>query len=122
MFLEGLYREDLPMKYICCSIQGLNTQYTLRRIQSTQTNIHLTHMFQSSYLSRISQIIFMEKKLSWGELLGNLGKFWRNFGTYWEILRKFGKFCHSLRAFMWRKIEPKGSFVEKNDKYEVYIF
>ena len=28
-------------------------------------------------------------------------------------------FCHNLRAFMWRKIEPKSTFVEKNDKYEV---
>ena len=28
-------------------------------------------------------------------------------------------FCHNLRAFMWRKIEPKSTFVEKNDKYQV---
>ena len=26
-------------------------------------------------------------------------------------------FCHNLRAFMWRKIEPKSTYVEKNDKY-----
>ena len=26
-------------------------------------------------------------------------------------------FCHNLRAFMWRKIELKSTFVEKNDKY-----
>ena len=32
---------------------------------------------------------------------------WRNFGKFWEILRLFGRFCHNLRAFMWRKIEPK---------------
>ena len=25
-----------------------------------------------------------------------------------------------LRAFMWRKIEPKSTFVEKNDKYQVW--
>ena len=35
------------------------------------------------------------------------------FGNFWEILRNFGKFCHNLRAFMWRKIEPKSTFVEK---------
>ena len=28
---------------------------------------------------------------------------------------------HNLRAFMWRKFEPKGSFVEKIDKYQVWM-
>ena len=39
---------------------------------------------------------------------------WRNFGKnleilekFWEILENFGRFCHNLRAFMWRNIEPK---------------
>ena len=32
---------------------------------------------------------------------------------FWKILRNFGKFCHNLRALMWRKIEPKSTFVEK---------
>ena len=26
------------------------------------------------------------------------------------------KFCHNLRAFMWRKIEPKSTFVEKKSQ------
>ena len=26
---------------------------------------------------------------------------------FWEILRNFGRFCHNLCAFIWRKIEPK---------------
>ena len=30
-------------------------------------------------------------------------------------------FCHNLPAFMWRKIEPKSTFVEKNDKYKVWL-
>ena len=38
---------------------------------------------------------------------------------YHKILENFGRFCYNLRAFMWRKIEPKSTFVEKNDKYEV---
>ena len=59
---------------------------------------------QSSYLSQISQIIFVEIKLSCGEILG---KFWKKFGKIWEILRKIGRFCHNLLAFMWREIEPK---------------
>ena len=29
------------------------------------------------------------------------------------LQRNFGTFCHNFRAFMWRKIEPKGTFVEK---------
>ena len=35
-----------------------------------------------------------------GENLGKCGKFWK-------ILRNLGRFCHNLRAFMWRKIELK---------------
>ena len=35
--------------------------------------------------------------MSCGEILGKFEKFW-------EI---FGRFCYNLRAFMWRKIEPK---------------
>ena len=61
---------------------------------------HQIAFFQSSYLSQISQIIFVEKKLSCGEILGNVGKFW-------EMLRNIGRFCHNLCAFMWKKIEPK---------------
>ena len=26
---------------------------------------------------------------------------------YHKILENFGRFCYNLRAFMWRKIEPK---------------
>ena len=26
---------------------------------------------------------------------------------FWKILGNFGRFCHNLPAFMWRKIEPK---------------
>ena len=35
---------------------------------------------------------------------------WRNFGY---ILGNLGNFCRNLGAFMWRKIEPKSTFVEK---------
>ena len=31
----------------------------------------------------------------------------------------YAKFMQFLRAFIWRKIEPKSTLVEKNDKYEV---
>ena len=35
-----------------------------------------------------------------------------------EILGNVGKFCHNLCAFMWRKIEPKSTFVEK--KWQIW--
>ena len=44
---------------------------------------------QSSNLSQISQIIFVEKKLSCGEILGN---FWKILGNFVKILRNFVKF------------------------------
>ena len=47
---------------------------------------------QSSYLSQISQILFVEKKLS-------CGKIWEIFEKIWEILRKFGKFWEILPQF-----------------------
>ena len=68
---------------------------------------------QSLYLSQISQIISVEKNC-------HVEKFWRNFWKLWrynwkfrELLRNFGKFCHNLRVFVWRKIKPKSTFVEK---------
>ena len=39
----------------------------------------------------------------------------------WEILRNFGKFCHNLRAFIWGKIEPKSTFLEKKWQIEGLI-
>ena len=69
------------------------------------TSSYIIHHTQSSYLSQISQIIFMEKKLSCGEILGNIGKiwetekfwkifgkFWKNFGKFWEILPQVTRF------------------------------
>ena len=34
-------------------------------------------------------------------------KIWDNLGNFGEIMGNFGRFCHNLLAFMWRKIEPK---------------
>ena len=58
---------------------------------------------QSSYFSRISQIIFVEKKLSCREILGNFGEFLVNFATIYSL--SCGEKVH-----LWRK----------NDKYEVW--
>ena len=66
--------------------------------------------------SSLTELIFVTnitnyicgEKLSCGEILEKC----------WEILRNFGKFCHNLRGFMWRKIEPKGTFVEK--KWQIW--
>ena len=59
---------------------------------------------QSSYLSQISKIIFVEKKLSCEEILGNFEKFC-------EILRDFAT-IHALSCG--EKMSPKSTFVEKN--------
>ena len=32
---------------------------------------------------------------------------WRNLGKIWEILEKFWEILGDLRAFLWRKIDPK---------------
>ena len=96
------------------TLQGKNSMFQHQRIYLPEVNrpsadlygeqyLFSSYPFQSSYLSQISQIIIVEKKLSCGEILGNFG----------EILGNFGKFCHNLRAFKWRKIEPKSTFVEK---------
>ena len=81
--------------------------------------VHIMYMRiynQSSYLSQISQILFVEKKFSGGEILGIFWEILENLGEIWG---NFGRFCHNV---MWRKIEPKKySFREKNDKYEVCI-
>ena len=34
-------------------------------------------------------------------------KFWETLGNLGEIFRIFRRFCHNIRAFMRRKIEPK---------------
>ena len=34
-------------------------------------------------------------------------KIWDNLGNFGEIMGNFGRFCHNLLAFMWRKIVPK---------------
>ena len=59
---------------------------------------------QSSFLSQISQIIFVKKKLSCGDILGFFGKFW-------EIL---GDFATIYALSFGEKMSPKSTFVEKN--------
>ena len=58
---------------------------------------------QSSYLSQISQIIFVEKKLSCGKILGNFGGFWETLGCFATI---YALSCGE-------KMSPKSTFVEK---------
>ena len=40
-------------------------------------------------------------------ICGEKNSMWGNFGKFLEISRNFGRFCHNLRAFTLRKIEPK---------------
>ena len=62
---------------------------------------------QSSYLSQISQIIFLEKKIV----------MWRNFGKCWEIL---GDLATIYALSFGEKLSPS-TFVDKYDKYEVCL-
>ena len=58
-------------------------------------NLPVTMKAQTSYLSQISQIIFVEKNLSCGEIsvknLNNSGEFYRHL-------------CRFCSKFVWRKI------------------
>ena len=53
---------------------------------------HICHKYHKLYLWRKN--CHVEK---FGEILDK----------FWEIWGNFGRFCHNLHAFMWRKIEPK---------------
>ena len=61
---------------------------------------------QSSYLPRISRIIFMEKKLSCGEI----SAFYTEFEQFMEFYRSLCRFCSKS---MWRKICAEKISVEK---------
>ena len=62
------------------------------------------------FVTNITNYICGEKLSCW-EILGNFG----------EILGHFGTFCHNLRDSCGKKLSPKSTFVEKNDKYEVWV-
>ena len=64
---------------------------------SVRSRAHICHKYHKLYLWR--KIVML-----------------RNFG---EILGHFGTFCHNLRDSCGKKLSPKSTFVEKNDKYEV---
>ena len=68
-------------------------------------------------MSQISQIIFVEKKLSCGDILGNfgailgnVGEILENFGKFWEIL---GDFATIYALSCGEKLSPKSTFVEQ---------
>ena len=72
------------------------------------------HLFtmQSSYLSRITRVISVEKNLSSGEI----SDFCKEFEQFMEFYRYLCCFCSK---FVWRKICLEKIFVDKKDKYEV---
>ena len=61
-------------------------------------------------MSQMSQIIFVEKKLSCGEILGKFGEILGNFEKFWEIL---GDFATIYALSCGEKLSPKSTFVEK---------
>ena len=74
---------------------------------------------QSSYLSRISRIIFVEKKLSCGEI----SAFYTEFEQFMEFLLKFMPFFFPK----FPNFSPHDNFFSKNiirdirDKYELWV-
>ena len=67
------------------------------------TVVACTKYFQTSYLSQILQIIYVEKNLSCGEI----SEFCKELEQFMEFYRNLCRFCSK---FVWRK----------NDKYEVW--
>ena len=61
---------------------------------------------QTSYLSRISRIIFVKKKLSCGEI----SAFYTEFEQFMEFYRSLCRFCSKS---MWRKICAEKIYVKK---------
>ena len=77
-----------------------------KKLQMRRVRIPPTELI---FVTNITNYIRGEK-LSCLEILE---KFWESLGNFGEILWNFENFCHNLRVFMWRKIEPKSTFVEK---------
>ena len=98
----------IPHKSILLSCEGdfARVQAILRRsqtplIQQTWCGEYI----QSSYLSQILRIIFVEKKLSCGEI----SAFYTEFEQFMEFYRSLCRFCSKS---MWRKICAEKIFVE----------
>ena len=67
---------------------------------------------QSSYLSQISQIIFVEKNC-------HVEIFWEILGYFEKIWESLGNFATIYALSCGEKLSPKCTYLEKNDKYEV---
>ena len=70
--------------------------------------LKIVHTSQAEllFVTNITNYICGAKIVMWRNF-GKFGKFWRTIGKFWNIFINFGRFCHNLRASMWRKIEPK---------------
>ena len=76
------------------------------------TILVLARLVQSSYLSRTSRIISLEKNLSCGEI----SDFCKEFEQFMAFYRNLCRFCSK---FVWRKIFVEKISVGKNKKYEI---
>ena len=72
--------------------------------EQSSLSIRVTWRDQTSYLSQISQIIFVEKNLSWCGDISDFCKELEQFMIFYQNL------CHFCSKSVWRK----------NDKYEVW--
>ena len=69
-------------------------------------NLSCGEMFPHDRLLHMNKLTFFSCKIC--------------FVTIYAVLSQ-NLFCRDLRAFVWRKVEPKIVLVEKKDKYQVYL-
>ena len=106
----SIYKNDLAKLMLINLRRGFDTFFGMLQ-QSTHYRSQQFHSYctQTSYLSQISQVIFVEKNLSGGEI-SDFCKEFEQFVEYYQNL------CRFYSKFVWRK-----SVWRKNDKYEVCL-
>ena len=128
--------------YMVCNIytiHAVDTVDTVYTVYTIQTAFHCRGFNQTSYLSLISLILLIEKKLSCGEISAfhkwqlkisphaekfqtspheRCGEIWNSPHIACVWCRKRRHICKIYAIFMWRKIQPKSTFVEK--KWQIW--
>ena len=117
-FLPNVQNEGAAASRISCRLLEVAPwQVFLKSVRRRRQISDELLLFDRAHICHIYHKLYCGEKIVMWRNVGNFGKLWRYFGKFWEILGNFGRFCHNLRAFMWRKIESK-TFVEK--KWQIW--
>ena len=94
----SIYKNDLAKLMLINLRRGFDTFFGMLQ-QSTHYRSQQYHYYctQTSYLSQISQIIFVDKKMSCGEI----SDFCKEFEQFMEFYRNLCRFCSK---FLWRNL------------------